>query len=392
MSRNPNPLNPRLKRFFAGSFLSVMIISLFLLLNGSGFLPDMYFYETIPFYLPEKELAEIFRITPEDGETPADMVFSQAAGESPAPRDINIRVYTNRPAASESQSAPPDGIILETIFTGYDTSALIGTEGVAFQTERPEAPAPEPGEPEKLRDFEYLRSYYTVQENTLMTEADFDIDKLLSFDNTLDRRLSGEPQILICHTHSSESYIGGGGVLEAGERLAQALMERYGIVSVHMTSGYDVPEQLGAYERIEPDIARVLREYPSIEIVIDLHRDGVPDGSPKFVTLTNGKPTARIMFVNGLSKLYENGVLIDIPYLPNPNLQANLSFSLNAQLSANRMYPGLTRNIYLKAYRYTLSQRPKSLLVEVGAQNNTIEEALNAAEALADVLADVVLR
>ena len=72
--------------------------------------------------------------------------------------------------------------------------------------------------------------------------------------------------------------------------------------------------------------------------------------------------------------------------LPNPYLEDNLALSFQLQLAAAEYYPDFTRQIYLKGYRYNMHYCPKSLLVEVGAQNNTFEEAKNAMEPLADIL------
>lgn len=105
-------------------------------------------------------------------------------------------------------------------------------------------------------------------------------------------------------------------------------------------------------------------------MAIDLHRDGVAEGT-HLVTEVNGKPTAKIMYFNGLSRSRTNG---DIDYLYNPYIQDNLAFSLQMQLASERMYPGFARHIYLRAYRYNLHLLPKSLLIEAGAQTNTVEE------------------
>jgi stage II sporulation protein P len=105
------------------------------------------------------------------------------------------------------------------------------------------------------------------------------------------------------------------------------------------------------------------------------------------VTTVNGKPTAKIMFFNGLCRTTASG---DLTSLTNPYLQDNLAFSLQMQLAAAEKYPGLTRKIYLKGYRYNMHYCPKSLLVEVGAQNNTFEEGMNAMEPLAELLAEVL--
>ena len=89
------------------------------------------------------------------------------------------------------------------------------------------------------------------------------------------------------------------------------------------------------------------------------------------------------MFFNGLSRTTTNG---NIAYLANPNLADNLAFSFQLKLAAEEYYPGFARATYLKGYRYNLHYRPRSLLVEVGAQTNTYEEAVNAMEPLADII------
>ena len=142
-----------------------------------------------------------------------------------------------------------------------------------------------------------------------------------------------------------------------------------------------------AYEFSEVGVRKILEENPSIEVVIDLHRDGVGNDT-HLVTEANGKQAAKIMFFNGLSRTKANG---DIAYLPNPYIQDNLSFSLQMQLASESMYPGFTRKIYLKGYRYSLHMMPKSLLIEAGAQTNTVEEMKNAMELLADVLTKVIV-
>ena len=101
----------------------------------------------------------------------------------------------------------------------------------------------------------------------------------------------------------------------------------------------------------------------------------------------DGKSTAQIMFFNGLSQTPDGPV----EYLENPYREDNLAFSLQMQLNAQAYFPGFTRKIYLKGLRYNLHLRPRSALIEVGAQTNTFEEALNAMEPLAELL-DMVLQ
>ena len=141
-------------------------------------------------------------------------------------------------------------------------------------------------------------------------------------------------------------------------------------------------DRSNAYENAESSIRPILEANPSIEVAIDLHRDGVAEGT-HLVTEIDGKQTARIMFFNGLSRTRTNG---DIDYLYNPYIQDNLAFSLQMQLASESMYPGFARHIYLRGYRYNLHLLPKSLLIEAGAQTNTVEEMRNAMEVLAETL------
>ncbi len=244
----------------------------------------------------------------------------------------------------------------------------------------------------KLQDFDYLRQkFYQVDNTTSIGSSQLDVTKLLGKDMGLSEFADG-PQILIYHTHSQEGYAdskqgdANTSVLALGAELSRLLTEKYGIQVLHHTGQYDVPDHAKAYAKALPDLEQILRENPSIEVVIDLHRDGVP-ATTHLVTEINGKPTAQIMFFNGLSRTTTQG---DLSYLPNPYIEDNLAFSFQAQLAAAEYYPGFTRKIYLKGYRYNMHLLAKCMLVEVGAQTNTFAEAKNAMEPLADILAMVL--
>jgi stage II sporulation protein P len=244
---------------------------------------------------------------------------------------------------------------------------------------------------EKLKDFDYLvQNYYIVDSSTTIRSTDLNAEELLSEDLAVDQTADG-PQILIYHTHSQEGYQDSkegdpsSSVVALGEKLAELLTER-GFRVLHHTGEYDVEDRDHAYSNAAPAIRQLLEENPTIEVVIDLHRDSVPEEN-RLVTTIDGKPTAKIMFFNGLCRTTASG---DLTSLQNPYLKDNLAFSLQMQLAAAQAYPDLTRKIYLKGYRYNMHFCPKSLLVEVGAQNNTFEEALNAMEPLASLLAEVL--
>lgn len=241
---------------------------------------------------------------------------------------------------------------------------------------------------EKLNDFDYLlQNFYQVDRTTTIDSSELNAQEMLGKDMKL-KGSSENVQILIYHTHSQEGYAGsapgdaGSSVVAVGERLTQLLTEKYGFHVLHHTGEYDVADRDNAYSYAGPALEQILAENPSIEVVIDLHRDGVAEGT-RLVSEVNGKQTAQIMFFNGLSRTTANG---NIAYLANPNLADNLAFSFQLKLAAEEYYPGFARATYLKGYRYNLHYRPRSLLVEVGAQTNTFEEAVNAMEPLADIL------
>ena len=246
---------------------------------------------------------------------------------------------------------------------------------------------------EKLADFDYLmQNFYRVDKTTTITSAQLDATEMLEKDMTLTHDASS-PQILIYHTHSQEGYVDSvegdtaTTVVGVGEYLTQLLQENYGLNVIHHTGEYDVVNRDNAYSSAGPALEQILKEHPSIEVVIDLHRDGVGEDT-RLVTTVDGVEMAKIMFVNGLSRTTSVG---NIDYLYNPYLSDNLAFSFQTQLMAAEYYPGLSRGVYLKGYRYNLHYCPKTLLVEVGAQTNTLKEAMNAMVPLADILNKVVI-
>ena len=241
---------------------------------------------------------------------------------------------------------------------------------------------------EKLNDFDYLiQHYYTVDKSTTINSSQLVVQNLLNKDCTIQKTTEDVPQILIYHTHGSEGYADSTpgdpntSVIAVGNRLTQLLQDTYGYHVLHDTGIYDTDRD-HAYNVAAPVIQKILQDHPSIEVVIDLHRDGVAD-TTRLAANINGVDMAQVMFFNGLSKTTATG---DIDYLRNPYIEDNLAMSLKMQLAATELYPGFTRKIYLKSYRYNMHLCPKSLLIEVGAQTNTLQEAVNAMDPLAQVL------
>lgn len=237
-------------------------------------------------------------------------------------------------------------------------------------------------DPEKIR-----KEFFAVDATTEIEDERINPAVLMEKDLTIEEG-NGGPQILLYHTHSQESFadsIPGDentSIVGAGAYLASLLKEKYGFEVLHHKGEYDVETRDYAYSYSLPNIEALLAEYPSIEVIIDLHRDAVAEGT-RLVSEQNGKQAAQVMFFNGLSHTIKQG---DIGYLENPYIDDNLAFSFQMQVLCNEYYPGLTRRIYLKGYRYNMHLKPKTLLIELGAQTNTCEEAKNTLDIIAHAL------
>ncbi len=249
---------------------------------------------------------------------------------------------------------------------------------------------------EQLADFEFLiGNCYTIDGSTSVTAKDINVETLLAEDLSID--LSGDDyKILIYHTHASETFIDSrpgveeDSIIGVGSELERILREDYGIKAYHDKTVYDMVngklDRNYAYTQSGNGIDKILEQYPSIEVILDIHRDGVRD-EVHLMKVIDGKPTAQIMFFNGISRLNDEG---DLGYLHNPNLSINLSFSLQMHLKGKSLYGDLMRKNYIGGYCYNLDRKPRASLVEVGAQTNTVEEAKNAMIPLAAMLYSVL--
>lgn len=240
-----------------------------------------------------------------------------------------------------------------------------------------------------LNDYNFCQQFYTVTSITSLTKEIFIPSEFLDKDMKITHD-SSSPQILIFHTHSQEKFADSTdddstSILGVGDYLTELLTGK-GYNVIHDRSVYDYVDgkldRSKAYTYAEQGIESILESNPSIEVVIDLHRDGVAD-TTHLVTEVDGRQMAKIMFFNGIS--YSN-VKGNINYLYNPYRDDNLAMSLQMHLIGEAYYPGFLRRNYINAYRYCLHERAKSMLIEAGAQTNTFEEVKNAMEPLADML------
>ena len=226
--------------------------------------------------------------------------------------------------------------------------------------------------------------------------ADYDAGALITAPLQFDRTADG-PLILIVHTHATEAYTVADGDEYFGSyrttdinynvvRVGQALADRLnanGISTVHDTTLNDEPGYYDAYERTAAVIARYLDEYPSIQMVIDVHRDAVTleDGTEMAVPCRlNGRDAAQMMLVMGT----------DIAGLEHPDWRSNLSMALKIQAHCERCVPGVFRQMSLRSERYNEHLTPNSILLEVGAAGNTLRQAIASAEFFADRLTEIL--
>ena len=246
--------------------------------------------------------------------------------------------------------------------------------------------------PAKLADFDYvMNQFFILDSNTETNAQQISGTRFLGEDLSI-KQDSKVPQILIYHTHSQETFVDSregkeeDTIVGVGNYLTDLLEEKYGYQVIHVTDAFDMMggtlDRSKAYDYARISIEKVLEENPTVEVVIDLHRDGVPDDR-RLVTEVNGKSTAQLLFYNGLSYTVNQGA---VSYLPNPYIEENLAFSFQLEYQAAQYYPELYRGIYLAGLRYNLHLKPRALLLEAGAQTNTVEEVRNAMEPFADIL------
>lgn len=210
--------------------------------------------------------------------------------------------------------------------------------------------------------------------------------------------LTGEaPTVLILHTHTTESYTKAAGeeyeesaafrtldeaynMISVGDHLA-SLLEAGGITVLHDRALHDYPSYNGSYSNSRKSMTQYLKENPSIQLVLDLHRDASADLNNQMRTeaTVDGKASAQIMLVVGTNA---SG-------LKHPHWEDNLALALKLQVQLERVAPGICRKLNLRAQRFNQDQHPGALLVEMGAAGNSRAEALVAAEVLAQAILDL---
>lgn len=207
-----------------------------------------------------------------------------------------------------------------------------------------------------------------------------------------------QPTVLIYHTHTTESYMPEGdrydtrhpdrsvdsdrNMVAVGDAICEELAKR-GISVVHDCTVHDNPEYVGAYNRSAETILQNLTEYPSIRLVIDIHRDGIANGDGSLVapiTEINGKNAAQFMIISGC-----DGERFSIPhYIENFKLACLL------QNTAEKLYPNLARPVLFDYRDYNQSLFVGTLLIEVGSHGNSLDESVYTGELIGEIIANAI--
>ncbi len=230
----------------------------------------------------------------------------------------------------------------------------------------------------------------------------FDLAKEIAAGTKLALKNTKDPQVLIIHTHTTEGYLTYDtgfyhpadtertfdtkrNVCAAGAALKAAL-EKQGIVTIHDTTVHDNPQYTGAYGRSEATVKALLKKYPTVKVVLDLHRDAILPNDTTHVKPTakaDGKAAAQMMIIAGV---------VSTKALPHQKWQQNFHFALQLQKSLQATYPDLMRPLYLVGSRYNQHLSTGYLLVEVGTDVNTVEEAVYSATLLGNTIAKLLKR
>lgn len=226
-----------------------------------------------------------------------------------------------------------------------------------------------------------------------------DLDSSLLQEGTVDVTLDGGPQILIVHTHGSESYSMTDGdvyeesdpyrttdcthnVVRVGEEMA-TVFRAYGFQVIHDTTLCDYPSYNGAYDRSKAVVEQWLEQYPTIKVVLDVHRDALVGGNGevyKMVSTEAGRKVAQVMMVLGTDAKASH-----------PRWKDNMAFALTLQRNLVKGYASLVRPTVLRTSRYNQQLCPGSILVEVGGHGNTLSEAIAGGRLWADNVARTLL-
>ena len=243
-------------------------------------------------------------------------------------------------------------------------------------------------------------SYFQQDGVYLYNRSSLELEEDIFTKDSVDWTVGEGPQILILHTHGSEAYAQSDGdayaesdpyrstdethnMVRVGEEMAQ-VFRSHGFEVIHDTTLCDYPAYNGAYDRSRQLAQGWLKQYPSIKLVLDVHRDALVDGDGniyKLVSEQEGEDAAQVMLVVGTSG---GGA-------EHPNWQDNLALALRLQGRLVEDWGDLARPVVLRNSRYNQDLLPGSLLVEVGGHGNTLTEAIRGGRLFAESVSQVLL-
>ncbi len=297
-----------------------------------------------------------------------------------------------RPSATLPTASAPD----------VPVDAPVQEDGIQTLPVLSATPPGEKGDGGKILTKTLDKGKEAVAGVALLNRSGKTVDVAAALNRSLTQRFekSDQPQVLLVHTHTTEQYmLYDAGYYNAGDRdrtgdqrqnvcavgkAIAAQLEAAGIRTIHDTTVHDSPQYSGAYTRSAETVADYLAKYPSIKVVLDVHRDAIMDSDTTLTKPTveiGGKKAAQVMIITGVVSTGE---------LPHPNWEQNLTLAAKWQQALSKAYPGLMRPLYTVASRYNQHLSPGYLLVEVGSEGNTVEEVTYSAQLLGKTLATLL--
>ena len=315
--------------------------------------------------------------------------MAETAVEAGRMKNVEIVVPSAAPAPEETPAeASPE------------TDSPADAEAGPLSRSLPEESEAPLSQPEDNRNLEQIQETTISGGLSIKNETSYDINVSgMLLEGSQVRLPNGEPQILIVHTHSSEAYTPAGldryeasdtnrtedkeyNIVRVGDELT-ALLQQAGLNVIHDREIYDYPSYTGSYERSGAAVQSYLEQYPSIAIVIDMHRDALGANGVVYKTMAeeSGVCASQVMLLVGT----------DDSGLYHPNWRSNLSLALYLQNAVSAVHPTLMRPVALVQQRYNQHLTGGSLILEVGSSGNTLQEALAAIRLFADAAAPALL-
>ncbi|MDR1002473.1 MAG: stage II sporulation protein P [Oscillospiraceae bacterium] len=315
--------------------------------------------------------------------------------------DTGGELLANNNKETAKNAVSPADVAVKTAAATTTTTAATTTQATKATTTAPQKDADRGAvREEKIKNAGVNNGKVYV--NNANKNYKLDINKILKQKPDCKIKKNDQYQVLIVHTHTTECYADSDSdwydkgasvrttdksknIVAVGEIISDILNEE-GIKTLHVTTLHDYPKYNGSYDRAEETISGYLKKYPSIQVVIDVHRDSITrdDGTKiKPTTTINNKKAAQVMIITGCD--------VD-KTLDFPNWEKNLRFALQLQNQMASDYPTLARPVYFAPRRYNMHLTKNSLLVEFGTDVNTLEEAKYSAQMVGKSLRDVLLK